>query len=308
MPTNLENIVEENVTDNNDKHNKLIGDSKEADAIVKYLEKQQNNSISDVIGNAGKLTGGDWVTIGGTHIYVKDGKAIGGPEHIVKKLNEMKVDFSKSHDVVKAKGGGKEKETKPAAHESTSGTVPKYGEQGATVKKLEQDGKSYISKLEPTQKQALVDYTKDKYYSKINSTMRSCPPKFDCLSGKNKEIAESVLTAVANAPKFDKPTTLSRGMDLSSTVQSAFLKSVQAAQKSGKLFQLPSIISTSSDGVKDAFKGNIEMRITAKKGLSVKSISKYAHENEVLLHPSSKFKVVSVEQKLGRHVIHMEQQ
>lgn len=268
------------------------------------ITKNSEEEVEYILSNASKakLTGGNWITIGGAHIYIKDGKAVGGPEHIVKKLNEMKVDFSNTHTAEKGKA---------KTHEKSVGKAPSTDttKQADTVKSIESTHKEHLKNSIPeAQKKAVIDYTKDKYYSQINSQMRSCPPKFDCLKGILKTIAENTVKAIESAPKFTKPITVSRGMDLSGEVHSKFLQSIQAAAKAKKTFELPSITSTSSDGVKDAFKGNIEMKIVAKHGLSVKSVSKYSQENEILLHPNNKYKVTAVENKGSRHVVHLEQQ
>lgn len=144
-------------------------------------------------------------------------------------------------------------------------------------------------------------------YQALNKAMRGCPPPpFPCLQGGQKQSYENIQGALDKAPPFAKPVKVNRGMTISDpNVLKNVVANLQKAKDVGvDDFQLPSFTSTS---LAKGFGGNITFKITAKKGLYVKSLSNYKKEEEVLLSPHSKFKVKEVVQKGKRHVVHLEE-
>lgn len=246
---------------------------------------------------------------GGIDPTCGDGSA-SSPKDLSPEGKSAKGKSSKSKGKTKSKKNKTAVSKKPKTPIDTTksvGKVPTYTQNKKGESKLEDVGETIIFGSKPKDFENISNYTSDKYYKSLNSEMRSCPPKYDCLKGENRAIAASMLGAMKKVPKLSQPVTLYRGMNLKNAETHAkFLDSVYRAHASGKSVSLPSITSTSTGGVSKDFKGNITMKIKSKTGLSMKAVSEFSHENEVVLHPATKYKVTAIE-KIGKgHVVHME--
>lgn len=245
----------------------------------------------------------------GTKGDAKDTSKEDHKEKSTSKKEEPKKDDKQSdkNDTSK-KEPVKEKESHTSEHKDSAST-DKHIDHTAAVAKIEKDGYTYIDKLPYEQKSQISQYTGGGHYYGLNESMRKCPPKFDCLDKRENTMANAVMSAIANAPKFDKPISVARGMHIVREEEhKKFIDALESAHKNNTSFQMPSIVSTSTGEVHSNFKGHIELKIVAKHGLSVKSISNNKSENEILLHPDNKYKVVSISHESGKHTIHMEQE
>jgi SPP1 gp7 family putative phage head morphogenesis protein len=197
-----------------------------------------------------------------------------------------------------------------------STSVPSHGtadhepEFKAAVQVLKAHADEALSKLSKDQIHNIKDYTGSGYAS-LNSKMRECPPKFECVEGGLKHTMDSIVSAIESAPPLPKPILVNRGIHASSNSKAKeLLTSLQEAKDAGETFSMPSVTSAS---VKGGFGGSgsngFKFRILAKTGLFVRDISHFPHEYEVLKSPNNKYKVTDIKQhKDGSHEVFMEEQ
>jgi hypothetical protein len=150
-------------------------------------------------------------------------------------------------------------------------------------------------------KEAIGDYTAQGGIAEsLNTQMRSCPPKFDCVT-TYKATMEAIETVIDSLPPFPEPLRAYRGMngvDVKTIVNNAM-----EAMKSGKEMMLPSLTSVASNyNAAMAFAddlnntpGKLMYQIKAKKGLSVGAQSEAGiDESEIIMSAHARYKVVGV--------------
>lgn len=156
--------------------------------------------------------------------------------------------------------------------------------------------------LQEHEKTAVREYARDAFRG-VNAALRSDGQ----LSEKDQAVHEGLKTAFAKTQPFDKPVEVRRGMRLDEQTARDFAAKAMAAQESGKPLTIKGYTSTTTDNdLRDSFKGNIHVVISARQGLDV---SPYAalDEHELLLDNNSKFRVKQVQSENGQHTIHLEQ-
>jgi hypothetical protein len=161
----------------------------------------------------------------------------------------------------------------------------------------------YLKELSPKQVGAIKDYTGSSY-RQLNKMMRSCPPNFECVEGQYKPMMEHILSAVHGAPKLASPVIVKRGITVDSKTGENLLAAAAQAQKTGDGFHMPSITSTS---ILNGFGGNVKFEMKIRSGLYVRPISSVPSEEEVIVSPKTKFKVLGVTAKGGTHIIQLEE-
>lgn len=127
-------------------------------------------------------------------------------------------------------------------------------------------------------------------YSSINSAMRQCPPQFECVKGASKTHMDNMESAIAKMPDFKQPIHLERSMSSDEATAAAFLAALRDVKGTDATINFPSFTSTSTS----SRSGGTTFRILAKRGISVRSISKFPSEDEVILSPKQKFKVKDI--------------
>lgn len=150
----------------------------------------------------------------------------------------------------------------------------------------------YIKSLSKSTKSGIGHYTASKYI-KINSDMRQCPPKFECLQGSSKSISRAIVKAIENSPPLGTPVRCTRGIDLNPMEVVSIMRHAREAAKVGGVYQMPSITSSSVDGM-PRLGNDVIFKILAKKGLYVDHVSSTQGEKEMLLSPNSKYRVVKI--------------
>ena len=145
--------------------------------------------------------------------------------------------------------------------------------------------------LTPEERSEVVNYTGIGYID-LNKQMRKCPPKFECLQGYLKDRATLIQSAIDKAPKLATPIEVRRGIDVSSSYFPKFLDLMKKREALGQHYQFPSFTSTS---LNKGFTGNVKFHISGvRTGLYVAPISQHKSEQEVLISPNTKYKIVKV--------------
>lgn len=161
------------------------------------------------------------------------------------------------------------------------------------LKDVDKDAKSSIRK-----------YTSS-LFEDLNEQMRKCPPLFDCVKGSLKEHMDNIVGTIDKAAPFPKPVFVKRGMHLEPLDLAKFINGLSLMKDASTEFQFPSVTSTGQP-----FGGNVQFKIVAKRGLYVKSISHHEHEEEILVSPNQKFKVLDVnpgQYYAGTYFVHLEE-
>ena len=172
--------------------------------------------------------------------------------------------------------------------------------------------------LEPEQKQWIRNYCMHGYKD-LNTQLRNGVPN-DKLVGASQEIHKALAKAFAEVKPLQAPVAVRRELKIEDKdALEAYLGACQKSMKEGGLCRMAGYMSTttsqkidtsSSDDLIDLgtdFEGNVEVLITARKGLDVKHISAYGEEeNEFLLDNNSNFRVSKIEENGGKFKIHME--
>lgn len=157
-------------------------------------------------------------------------------------------------------------------------------------------GERTLDKLDSAELNAVSNYAGNGYV-KLNRSMRSCPPEFECLDDKQKFTLSAIESAIAKAGAFEAPVDVYRGIGFNDAEGAEkFLEQVYKAKVQDAEYQMPSLTSTSADArVTKSFSGpkQVLLRIRAKTGLYVEPISGLS-EDEVLLSSRTKYRVVAV--------------
>jgi hypothetical protein len=221
----------------------------------------------------------------------------------------------------------KSQPTNPQAGDSYFGNCER-DKQGHCLPKGESEGESQeeapakdykeaseraISQLSKEGKNAIYYYTSTGYGT-INSEMRKCPPKFECVDKDILKKANAIRTAIEVAGKFPKPVDVSRGLYITDPViREALVKQLESIHANDGYFQWPSLASTSTNsntanefGSSGAF--GIMFQIKAKSGLYVESVTANTGENEIIQSWKTRYKIKNIEMTpKGGRVVHMEE-
>lgn len=120
------------------------------------------------------------------------------------------------------------------------------------------------------------------------------------------ELHKDLQAAFQKVKPFPKPVSVIRGMTLGAQTLQKFIGAVKEAQATGGTLSHPGYVSTSTTAM-PKFKGNVELRIQATRGLDLKPYTHYPHENEVLLDHGAQFRVAGVQKVGSRYRINLEQ-
>lgn len=153
-------------------------------------------------------------------------------------------------------------------------------------------GSGGIGKVTQSQKNAVEDYTTDKFQT-INSELRSGGPE----SKDTKKIVKEVDSFLANSPKREGATV--RSFDIGDGDS----EKIKSMLKEGGVFtddayvstrKKPTLTDTIAFKDKSAPGGKVVMKVTGKSGVDISDISKNTGEGEVLYPRGTKFKVKKV--------------
>jgi uncharacterized protein len=261
------------------------------------------------------LTGGRWVTIEGSPVYIKGGKIVAGPKELV---GEATKDAGKSHDTPTAKKAPaadtpSKSKAEPASGANPAGfhppDVPRQrssSELGKSMKEVAHTAEHLKSK----DRAALKKYT-GKSYSEINGELRE-----GVEDGKHAATIKTLREAFSKAPELKDPVTVFRGVTLPPAAFAKLNADMKAAWADKRPVEMQGFQSTSMDfsiasGFSRGHAGNVVFEIKAKKGISADAVSKFS-ESEFLLDHGSKFRVlgartVTVSKGKTQRVIQMEQ-
>jgi uncharacterized protein len=252
------------------------------------------------------LSGGNWVTIEGRHVYLKGGKIVAGPPDLkgetlasaqVKVSSQTKEGTGKSGAEPKSKPD-KATTTKPEASKTrtTAETTSAPDREHATPNRgLPDQARPTLHEHEA---RAIKGYTI--YAKELNASLRSG----DKLSEMDSKIHEGLTSAFGRAKDFKEPVNVYRGMRLPASDQGAFLKRITEAHAKGEEITIPGYMSTSTSQ-KEAkafataynFPTRVVLEVKAKRGLDLQSFSYVPEQKEFLLDHNSKFTVGSVKKR-----------
>jgi hypothetical protein len=170
--------------------------------------------------------------------------------------------------------------------------------------------KGTLEELPKQHRSALRDYTKEKVYAEVNAELRSGTP------GPNAGRVARMRAAFDSVPPLKTPVTVYRGVALDEAGSARLSQQIAQAKANGGVMEMQGFVSTSADiGTALDFakgkKSSVVFEISAKKGIGVDGLSKFA-EHELLLDHQSKFKIVGVKQVpvspgVTRRVVQLEQ-
>jgi hypothetical protein len=178
--------------------------------------------------------------------------------------------------------------------------------QKAAKPMLKAHSEPILASLTAPERKYVKSYTGGGYHT-VNSEMRKCPPPpptFGCVGGHAKDMMENIQSALDKAPPFPQPVVVKRGISVSPSQAADMLKAANDLKDVGGHYHMPSFTSTSVAG---GFGGNVKFEISARTGLYLPEISNYPHEQEVLLSPKARYRVLGTTSKGGSHVIQLEE-
>jgi hypothetical protein len=252
------------------------------------------------------LSGGNWVTIEGRHVYLKGGKIVAGPPDLkgetlasaqVKVSAQTKEGTGKGTPETRSKPD-KATTTKPEASKSRTTAEPAT----APDKEHTTPNRGLPDQARPTlhehEARAIKGYTI--YAKELNASLRSG----DKLSEMDSKIHEGLTSAFGRAKDFKEPVSVYRGMRLPASDQGAFVKRITEAHAKGEEITIPGYMSTSTSQ-KEAkafataynFPTRVVLEVKAKRGLDLQSFSYVPEQKEFLLDHNSKFTVGSVKKR-----------
>jgi uncharacterized protein len=252
------------------------------------------------------LSGGNWVTIEGQHVYLKGGKIVAGPPDLKgETLASAQVKVSAQTKGSTAKGAAEPK----AKSDKTTTTKPEASKSRTTAEPTTAPDKEHTTpnrglpdQARPTlhehEARAIKGYTV--YAKELNASLRSG----DKLSETDSKIHEGLTSAFGRAKDFKEPVSVYRGMRLPASDQGAFIKRITEAHAKGEEITIPGYMSTSTSQ-KEAkafataynFPTRVVLEVKAKRGLDLQSFSYVPEQKEFLLDHNSKFTVGSVKKR-----------
>lgn len=157
----------------------------------------------------------------------------------------------------------------------------------------------------PEEVAALSWYTDDGYKD-MNKVLRGVADA-DVDQKAAKADIKMAVAAMEKMPKFEG--TVVRGLNLDDATPEQ-IDAVVNQYKTGKVITEKAFLSTATGGVTPAYSGTAVLyTIKSKNGRSVKDVSAYPWEDEVLFPPGAKFKVLKKEfnSEENQHMIYMEE-
>lgn len=157
-------------------------------------------------------------------------------------------------------------------------------------------------KLNNQQKALVFGYTKNDVYSDMNKFLRKetfYRPSSEYTSFLNS-YSKTLNDSLKKLPSYKG--VVYRGTNLKENVLDKYRK----AYKSKKSIVEQQFLSTSKS-VSMAFQGNVQFIINSKKGKSIKHLSGFINEDEVLFNVKSKFKINKILEQDGKVKIFMEE-
>ena len=171
--------------------------------------------------------------------------------------------------------------------------------------KIKANSNEAINKATAEEQQALWDYT-GYLYNELNAKMRG----HETLTKEERTTQKALLNLIDKMPKFERPLTVYRGIDLRNDLVSKekILKEAKECAQAGKQFKFTSFTSTSIDPEGGTGFGDFVFHIVAKSGLYVDD---KMGESEIIQSPHTNYKVVGVSKaKVGeddRDVVYLEE-
>lgn len=241
----------------------------------------------------------DWVTLdpSGTHVFL-DGKGeiAAGPS---------RLEGHKPSDIPDKPKPSKPKPNKPKPEkpkpngpkvfrEPKSGEV-RNGKINPPDEKLPTEMTDYVSKLTGTERESLLDYSREGY--RTNGALRSGKE----LNEREKQMTDDLNKVIDKAGKLPEPVTCWRGVQLDDKAQEALMKQLTSAKDSGKDIELGGFISSSlnpSVSVGYAL-GGVTFEIKANKGIYLDAVRKdegtSEDQRELVMSNKSKYRVIGFE-------------
>lgn len=178
-----------------------------------------------------------------------------------------------------------------AAGEATTLQKPLFGKGGAANGPNAKLPDAARPDLTMAEKVAAQVYTSG-VFREINKPLWEQKEPAGKFAGTHKQLQ----SAFDKLKDFPKPVKVYRGLRLEQAQLKAFVDKFRDGQKGSEAVVLPGYQSTSTGGLVSSFTGNVEMEIEAKRGLDLKPVTHYPHENELLLDHNSFFEVSGVEE------------
>jgi 2'-5' RNA ligase len=142
-------------------------------------------------------------------------------------------------------------------------------------------------------------------YSGLNRFLRGVS------TSENQDIIDethaNLQKAFAKAKEMPTPIKVTRGLDIGDADIAKFIEQFEKAQAAGSSVSLLGYQSTSTSSEISHFVGNVQMQITARKGLDLKPYTHYPHESEFLLDHNTQVKVTGIKKVGKRYVLELEQ-
>jgi hypothetical protein len=146
------------------------------------------------------------------------------------------------------------------------------------------------------------------HYKGLNATLRAGKEPTD---PEMRAVHDGLRSALAKVEDFPEPVTVYRGLEVKGKAGEKLIASLEAHRASGAPLALAGYQSTttSAEAVKPfvGWKGGVELRIAARRGLDAQPYSRLAHERELILDHNSQYRVKSVREEDGGHVVELEQ-
>jgi hypothetical protein len=176
-------------------------------------------------------------------------------------------------------------------------------------KELQAGYADYYKGLSPDTKYYIRNY-QGAGYRALNDAMRQCPPKFDCVSGMERDQMLAIQEAIDNAPPLPEPVTVWRGIRAKPETVAALLAQAKGMVGKDMPYQMPSFTSTTLNPERatgftetDVEQGRPQenkpllFRVVARTGLPFDPADwASAEEEELLQGPKSRYRVVGAEE------------
>ncbi len=277
------------------------------DAVKKYLD---NPASTDQSGQRVVVvrSGGKQYVFDGTHRTVA--AKLRGVQKIpanVVDLDEVaaKADTAAAQPAPKPAAKPKPAKAAPTPKPTvTVGPLPNQGSKPDNVpnKHLSDESRPHLS---ATEAKAVQEYSSSAF-EPLNQALRG-GGDLPANELRLRRVQEGLQAAFTRARPLAAPVQVARGMNLGAAPLHEFATRMEDALKTGAAVKVGGYTSTSTGGIKPDFAGNVEVHITAKRGLDLGPYSYNPEEKELLLDHNSEFKPTKVERVGGKLIVHMEQ-
>lgn len=170
---------------------------------------------------------------------------------------------------------------------------------------LLKDTYEWERKLTPKEKNSVNWYTGGEYIT-MNKSLRECPQSMDCLSAELKRKKQEIDDALKKFPKRKTPVEVVRKLSLGPGSLNAYLQGLEQAKQKGLSYHLPGFQSTTVQS-DPSFPGNVELRIKAKSGAYVDSVSEMKGEFEWLMPHGLPFKIGKIVKSGKNYSVELEE-